>query len=104
MPVPSLTPEQRRAALEKAARARQERAAVKAKLKAGSLTLSEVLELASSDEAIGKMKVSALLEALPGVGKARAKTLMDRLGIATTRRLRGLGEQQAQRMRTEFGA
>jgi len=40
------------------------------------------------------MKVSALLEALPGVGKVRAKQIMEQLGIAESRRVRGLGSNQ----------
>lgn len=103
VPVPSLTPEQRQAALEKAAQARKERAEIKVRLKSGTLTLSEVLALAESNVVVGKMKVSALLEALPGVGKARAKSLMERLEIADSRRLRGLGDQQVQRIKAEFG-
>lgn len=103
VPVPSLTPEQRRAALEKAAAARRERAEIKNRLKSGTLTLIEVLSLAGTVDSIGKMKVSALLEALPGVGKARAKTLMERCEIADSRRLRGLGEQQIARIKAEFG-
>ena len=103
MPVPVLTPEQRQAALEKAAIARRARSEIKAQLKSGSLSLDEVLRRADSDDVLGKMRVSALLEALPGVGKARAKVLMERLEISETRRLRGLGEQQSQRLREEFG-
>ena len=49
---------------------------------------------ADSDEVLGKMKVSALLEALPGVGKVRAQQIMERLEIAPSRRLRGLGDRQ----------
>ena len=82
MALPPLTPEERAAALEKAARARKERAEVKNRLKRGSTTLSDVIKDGSSDDVIGKMKVSALLESLPGVGKVRAKQIMERLGIA----------------------
>ena len=40
------------------------------------------------------MKVSALLEALPKVGKVKAQEIMTELEIAPTRRLRGLGDRQ----------
>ena len=63
---PSLTPEQRHAALEKAARARHERAEIKDHLKSGRVTLQELLVKAESDDIVGKMKVLAVLEALPG--------------------------------------
>jgi ribosomal protein S13 len=49
------------------------------------------------------MKVSALLESLPGVGKVRAKQLMERLGIADSRRVRGLGTNQRAALEREFG-
>lgn len=103
MPVPSLTPEQRQAALEKAAQARKERAELKSRLKTGKLSLLDVFQIAETNEPIAKMKVSALLEALPGVGKARASQLMARLDIAPTRRVRGLGENQMARLKEEFG-
>lgn len=94
MALPPLTPEQRKAALEKAAKARRERAEVKNRLKRGAVSLSEVLKDGQTDDVIGKMKVSALLEALPNVGKVRAQQIMEELEIATSRRLRGLGDRQ----------
>ena len=94
MALPPLTPEQRAEALQKAAIARKERAEVKNRLKRGAVTLSEVIKDGSTDDVIGKMKVSALLESLPGVGKVRAKQIMERLGIAESRRVRGLGANQ----------
>ena len=59
--------------------------------------------IADSDDILGKMKVSALLEALPGVGKVRAQQIMERLEIATSRRLRGLGDRQRKALLSEFG-
>jgi transposase len=102
--LPPLTAEQRAAALEKAARARKERAEVKNRLKRGATTLSDVIKEGGTDDVIGKMKVSALLESLPGVGKVRAKQIMDRLGIADSRRVRGLGANQRAALEQEFGA
>ncbi|PDP86378.1 30S ribosomal protein S13 [Glycomyces fuscus] len=103
MALPPLTPEQRTAALEKAAKARKERAEVKNKLKNGGISLSEVLSNGLKDDVIGKMKVSALLESLPGVGKVRAKQIMERLNIAESRRVRGLGTNQRAALEAEFG-
>jgi len=94
MALPQLTPEQRAQALAKAAAARQQRAAVKRALKEGSLTLGDLLARAGSDEAVGGIKVSAALTALPGLGKVKTARLMERLGIAESRRLRGLGAKQ----------
>ncbi|WP_053615304.1 integration host factor, actinobacterial type [Nocardiopsis sp. NRRL B-16309] len=103
MALPPLTPEQRTAALAKAAKARKERAEVKNKLKNGGISLSEVLSNGLKDDVIGKMKVSALLESLPGVGKVRAKQIMERLNIAESRRVRGLGTNQRAALEDEFG-
>jgi hypothetical protein len=99
-----LTPEQREAALAKAAEARKARAEYKEKLKMGSLTLSELLGGAEGNDHIGKMKVLAVLEALPGVGKVKARRTMEEIGIADTRRVRGLGEQQKKSLLSAFGA
>ncbi len=75
MALPPLTPEQRAAALEKAAVARRERAAVKNRLKYAQGSLSEVIADGKDNDIVGKMKVSALLESLPGVaGSARARS------------------------------
>lgn len=93
---PSLTPEQRQAALEKAALARKARAEVKDHLKSGRVTLKELLGKASSDEIVGKMKVLAALESLPGTGKVKARKLMEQVGISETRRLQGLGAKQVE--------
>lgn len=99
---PALTPEQRQAALQKAAEARRARAEVKEKLKMGSLTLPELFDIARGNEIIAKLKIAAALEALPGVGKVRAKKLMEELGIAPTRRLRGLGDNQRKALIEKF--
>jgi transposase len=100
--LPPLTPDQRAAALEKAAKARKERAEVKNRLKKGSTTLPEVLKDGQTDDVVGKMKVSALLESMPGVGKVRAKQIMEKLGIAESRRVRGLGANQRTSLEHEF--
>ena len=102
MPLPSLTPEQRAAALEKAAVARRRRAEVKNRLKHSGKSLTSVLADGDTDEVIGKMKVSAVLEAMPGVGKVRAQRIMERLGISPTRRVRGLGANQRAALAREF--
>ena len=95
MPLPpALSPEQRQAALDKAAAARRQRAELKEKLKMGSLSLKELLDQADSDDVVGKMKVVAVLESLPGLGKVKARRLMDEVGISETRRVQGLGANQ----------
>ncbi len=103
MALPQLTEEQRAAALQKAAEARKVRAELKDRLKRGGVTLSEVLKQADSDEVLGKMKVSALLESMPGYGKVKAAQAMERLEIAPSRRLKGLGDRQRKALLVEFG-
>ena len=103
MPLPSLSPEQRAAALEKAAEIRKARAELKDQLKSGKTSLAEVLGRAE-DDVVGKLKVSAVLQALPGIGKIRATQIMEKLKIADSRRLRGLGDQQRKALLGEFAA
>ena len=105
MPLPpELSPEARQAALAKAAAARRQRAELKERLKMGSVTLRELLAEADGDDVVGKMKVVAVLESLPGVGKVRARRLMDELKIAESRRVRGLGAQQREALLKQFPA
>jgi hypothetical protein len=93
---PSLTPEQRAAALKKAGEVRAARAELKEKLKMGSVSLADVLKQADSDEVVGKLKVLSLLESLPNIGKVKARRLMEDIGISESRRVKGLGPQQRQ--------
>lgn len=102
MALPPLTPEQRAAALEKAASARRARAALKVRLKSQGTSLAEVLDSGGLDDAVGKMKVVAVLEAMPGVGKVRAQKLMEELEISPARRVRGLGAKQREALLKAF--
>jgi hypothetical protein len=99
---PQLSPEQRQAALEKAAAARRARAELKERLKMGSLSLEELLTEADQNETVGKTKVLAAIESLPGVGKVKARRTMEEIGIADTRRLRGLGKEQRKALLEAF--
>ncbi|GIU96563.1 MAG: hypothetical protein KatS3mg013_0366 [Actinomycetota bacterium] len=103
MALPSLTPEQRAQALAKAAEARKKRAELKQQLKSGRETLADVLAR-SDDDIVGKMKVSAVLESLPGVGRVRAQKLMEELEISPSRRVKGLGSKQREQLLERFGA
>ena len=96
MPLPQLTEEQRKAALEKAAKARHERAELRDNIKAGKVSLEQVLD--SDDPIASRMKVSALIESLPGYGKAKAAKIMDELGISPSRRVKGLGARQREQL------
>jgi hypothetical protein len=99
---PKLTDEQRKAALEKAAEARRVRAEVKELLKTGSLRISDLFKRAETEELLGGLKVESLIAAMPGTGKIKAKRLMESLGIAENRRIRGLGAKQKEALIAEF--
>ncbi|MFN8015169.1 MAG: integration host factor, actinobacterial type [Acidimicrobiia bacterium] len=101
---PQLTPEQRAAALEKAAHARKVRAEVKERLKMGVLSLPNLFNEADADPILAKLKVIAVIESLPGVGKVKAKRLMEELEIAESRRLGGLGAKQKAALLAKFAS
>ena len=96
MPLPQLTDEQRKAALEKAAAARHARAELRENIKAGNISLEDVLN--SDDPIANRMKVSALIESLPGYGKAKAAKIMEDLNISPSRRVKGLGARQREQL------
>lgn len=97
-----LTDDERAAAREKATRARAERAEIKKGLRERRTTIAEVLERADEDEALSRLKVSDLIEAHPGIGRVRSAAIMDEIGIARTRRLRGLGVHQRRALVAHF--
>jgi DnaJ-domain-containing protein 1 len=102
VPLPPLSREQRAAALEKAAKIRKARAELKDQLKSGETSLATVLDRADGDDVAGKLKVRDVLQAMPGIGKIRAQQIMEKLKIADSRRLRGLGDQQRKALLGEF--
>jgi hypothetical protein len=104
MALPIMTAEQRAEGLEKAKEVRGRRSEVKRLLKQGTMTLPDVLGNAADDEALAKMRVSELIQAMPGVGKTRAAQIMGRLEIAENRRVRGLGTNQRVALEAEFAA
>ena len=99
---PKLTPEQRAVALEAAKQARRTRSDIKEQVRTGKLKLHQVIELSSTNEAISRMRVSELLESIPGFGKVRVSAILERLGISSTRRIQGLGVLQLQKLKKEF--
>ena len=94
MTLPTLTPEQRAQALEKAA---------KSELKSGELKLSEFFTASETDDVLGKMKVRALLISLPRVGTTTADAILADVHIAESRRVRGLGANQRAALVERFG-
>lgn len=100
---PEISPEQRRAALEKAKNVRRERAEVKNRLKNAGVSIGEVIAERATSEVVAKMRVLDLLESMPRVGKVRAREILERLRIAESRRVRGLGAKQVAALEAEFG-
>jgi hypothetical protein len=102
MALPSLSDADRQAALKKAAEARQKRAALRASIKSGKTSFAEVMSR-SDDPIVARMKVSTLLESLPGYGKAKAAKIMTELEISESRRIQGLGERQRKALKERLG-
>ena len=98
----SISDEDRRKALVKAAEVRRERAQLREQLKAGDISLSDLLGRLD-DDTVGKMKVLTVIESLPGVGKVKARRAMEGIGISENRRLRGLGSRQRNQLLDAFG-
>ena len=89
MALPTLTPEQRKLALAKAAEARKARSALLAKVKSGELTVKQVVERAD-EEVVKKTRVVQVLRALPRYGAAKVATAMATSGVDEKRRMGGL--------------
>jgi len=104
MALPPRTPEQRAEDLAKGLAVRQARAELKDHLKRGLVSLPDALKEAAPDGPYAGMKVEALIRAVPGIGKVRAARIMERLGIAENRRVRGLGSSQRDELEREFAA
>ncbi len=102
MALPKLSEADRKKALEKAAKARQDRAELRGKIKNGSLSFAEVMKR-SDDPIVARMKVSTLLESLPGFGKAKAAKIMDEFQISESRRVQGLGARQRELLMRRLG-
>ena len=102
MALPILSDSDRKAALEKAAKARAMRAALRADIKAGKVSFAAVMKKAG-DPIVARMKVSTLLESLPGFGKAKAGKIMEELQISESSRVQGLGARQREMLMERLG-
>ncbi len=104
MTTPSLTAEQRAAALRKATAVRVARRAFKDALTRGEMGVGAAISRAKADEGLAGIRVHDLLQCLPGVGPKRAEVMMTSLGIAPSRRIRGLGEHQVAALIERIGS
>ena len=98
--VPTISNEERLEALKKASALRSARAELRAALKAGEITIKDVVE--NPDAAAQGMKVATLIATLPGYGTVKTQKVMDELGIAENRRIRGLGAKQKEALLAYF--
>lgn len=94
----NFTPEQRAAALKRAAELRAARAEYLARVKSGEVSITEALEAGKGDPVVGRIKAKRLLMALPGVGASKAQSAMTAIGISETRRVAGIGQRQAEKL------
>ena len=102
MALPNLSDADRKAALKKAAEARKKRAQLRGEIKSGKMSFAAVMKKAD-DPIVARMKVSTLLESLPGYGKAKAAKIMDDLDISDSRRVQGLGARQRAMLMERLG-
>ena len=94
MTAPVRTAEQRASALQRALEVRRSRAALRVALKSGLASGAEIVEGAADAGEWKGVRVRSLLESLPGIGAARADSIMMRLSIPEGRRLGGLTDRQ----------
>lgn len=83
---------------ERSAEVRRERAALKRRLKAGEISLRNVLN--DEGNVAAKIRLFAFLKNCPGVGAVGARTLLRALGLSETRTIRSLGPVQKARILT----
>ncbi len=102
MTPPKLTTLQREQARAAALRSRRERSSVKASVREGRTSLSDVLQ--SPDPQVQGMRVRDVLLAIPKVGPIRCAQIMERIGIAKTRRVRGLSDRQREALTSALAA
>jgi hypothetical protein len=100
---PPRTDEQRELALARAREARRERADLRVALRQRTLHPVEVILGADTRPLWAALRVTWLLECVPGIGPVRAGRIMDDLSIAPSRRVRGLGDRQRAALIAQLG-
>ena len=83
---------------ERSAEVRRERAALKRRLKAGEISLRNVLN--DEGNVAAKIRLFAFLKNCSGVGAVGARALLRALGLSETRTIRALGPVQKARILT----
>ena len=98
----NFSPEQRAAALKRAAEMRAARAEYLARVKSGEVTIATALA-EGDNPVVGRIKAKRLLMALPGIGSAKTQSAMTAIGIAESPRVAGIGQRQAEKLIELFG-
>ena len=101
MALPTLTPEQRAAALAAAAETRRAQAEVLGRMRSGETSLAEVLS--TDDQTIARIRVARAVKAVPGIGAVKAAAALTEAGIQENRRVGGLTKGQRERLLEQVG-
>ncbi len=100
----NFTKEERIANLEKAMQMRKERAEIRKALTDGKTNVVEIITLGrNGKKAYAGMRVMQMIKALPGYGMKKAQAIMKDLGIAESKRVGGLGKNQATALIARLG-
>ena len=100
MPAPTMTPEQRAAALEKARIVRAKRSELTSKLSMKMITPAEALDQVS-DPVVGRMKVKSFVGSLPGYGKVKKTSAGNQVATYLSYNTRGLCRRRRARQRAQ---
>lgn len=92
--LPTITDEQRRAALNAAVEKRRMNAAIKNAIR----TKQHDIEWALNNPDAQGIRVYQLIMSVPGIGKAKVDKIMAQAGIQKNRRVRGLGRKQTENL------
>lgn len=103
MPVPFLTDEEKKSALESAREIRKKRSEIKKGLKSCSIILKELLEENNKYFMIAmEMRIQDLMRSLPGFGDIRVSKVLGELKISPRKKFKGLGHKQKSRLLDYF--
>lgn len=97
---PVLTPQTQKRAVAQASEARKVRANIKQAIAAGEISIFSVI--LDPRIPVQRMRIFELLSSVPGVGDIRARAIMERAKISSSRRIMGLGKHQLFTLRKEL--
>lgn len=93
------TPEQVKAALDKAAEARAAKTELLNQIRSGEISLAEMFAPEyAGNERVQRLLVGSALRALPGITQYHATKIMKEAGITHGRRIKGVGIRQQEKL------